>query len=413
MKYNFYTISTIHSAVQSLLLHKLRSGLSILGIVCGVMTVFSILAIGEGAKRETLRQVEQMGGRNIYIRADNLNEEQLHRARKQHSQGIQLADIKRIETLDINIRRIAAVRNRLVDPPGFPENITPRFIATTDNYLTILGLTMSSGRFINAVDIAEKNKVCVLGWSMAEALAKNGSSVKILRIGTDVWKVVGVLKKRDIFLSDSARISLQDINDVVILPIGTMPRNREEKTDTLSELIIEFASAEQVITNAAIVRRRLQTAHQGVDDFNCIIPMELLAQSENMQRLFTIVFGAMGGLSLMIGGIGIMNIMLASVSERVREIGLRRAVGARPFHIVIQFLVEAVILTAAGGFFGIGSGLALSEYISYLAGWPVFYNETIIFSPLLLAVTTGLCFGLYPALKASAMDPLKALGYLA
>ncbi len=413
MNCDFYSIGTVRSAVHSLLLHKLRSGLSILGIVCGVMMVFSILAIGEGAKRETLRQLEQMGGRNVYIRADNLNEEQLRRARRQHSQGIQLTDIQRIEALDINIRRIAAVRNRLVDPLGFPENITPRFIATTDNYLAVLGLSMSTGRFINAIDIAEKNKVCVLGWSVAEALGKKGRSLDTLRIGADLWKVVGILEKRDILLSDNSRISLQDINDVVLLPIGTMPMNREEKANALSELIVEFASAEQVITNSAIVRRRLQTVHQGVDDFSCIIPMELLAQSKNMQRLFAIVFGAMGGLSLLIGGIGIMNIMLAGVSERVREIGLRRAVGARPLHIVVQFLVEAVLLTAAGGVLGICVGFALSEYISYLAGWPVFYDAIIICISLLLAVTTGLFFGMYPALQASKMDPLNALGYLA
>jgi len=393
------------------MLHKLRSSLSILGIVCGVMTVLAVFAIGKGAEVETLGRIEQMGVKNIFIRSDNLTKTQISRARKYHSQGLQLSDLSRLETACPAIKQTAATRERVVDLISFPENISPQVLEVSSGYRRILGLSMNSGRFISNRDVVNQNRVCVLGWSVSAALGAEGKPGQTIHVGGDLWKIVGVIQKQDLLGSENTRISLQNINDLVILPLGTVVQSKNDVFSPLSELILELDSTGQMHISTAVIKRTLEVAHHGVDDFETIVPYELLAQSRKIQQTFNIVFGSIGGFSLIIGGIGIMNIMLAGVSERVREIGLRRAVGARPYHIILQFLMESVILTSMGGVIGVGGGIVLSEIISLIVGWPIYYSPGIIAIPLASAVTTGGLAGLYPALKASNMDPRFALGY--
>jgi len=393
------------------MLHKLRSSLSILGIVCGVMTVLAVFAIGKGAEVETLGRIEQMGVKNIYIRSDNLTQNQISRARKHQSLGLQLGDLDRLETACTAIKQTAATRDRVIDLVNFPENTSPQVLEVSSGYSRILGLSMNSGRFIADRDLMSKNRVCVLGWSVSAALGPEGKPGQIIHVGGDLWEVIGVMQRQDILAAENTRISLKNINDLIIMPLGTVVQSKNDRFLPLSELIIELDSTAQMQTATAVIRRTLEVAHHGVDDFETIVPFELLAQSKKIQQTFNIVFGSIGGFSLIIGGIGIMNIMLAGVSERVREIGLRRAVGARPYHIILQFLMEAVILTAIGGLIGVGGGVVLSEGISLIAGWPIYYSPGIIAIPLVSAVITGGLAGLYPALKASKMDPRYALGY--
>jgi putative ABC transport system permease protein len=407
-RYFLYIVST---ASTSLLLHKLRSSLSILGIVCGVMTVLAVFAIGKGAEMETLGRIEQMGVKNIFVRSDNLTQAQKNRALKYHSLGLQLSDIDRLKIACPAIKQTAATRVRVVDLISFPENISPQVLETSSGYSRILGLSMNSGRFISNRDIVNQNRVCALGWSVSKALGAEGKPGQIIHIGGDLWKIVGVIQKQDILGSENTRISLQNVNDLIIIPLGTIVQTKNDGFTPLSELIIEIDSVDKMHLSTAVIKRTLEVAHHGVDDFETIVPFELLAQSRKIQQTFNIVFGSIGGFSLIIGGIGIMNIMLAGVSERVREIGLRRAVGARPYHIILQFLMESVILTTIGGVIGLGGGVVLSEVISLIAGWPIYYSLEILAIPLTSAVITGGLAGLYPAIKASKMDPRFALGY--
>ncbi len=406
-----YLLYVICTASISLMLHKMRSGLSILGIVCGVMTVLAVFAIGKGAEVETLGRIEQMGVKNIYVRSDNLTQTQINRAQKYHSQGLQASDLDRLKIACPAIKHTAATRERAVDLISFPENISPKVLEVSSGYSRILGLSMKSGRFISNRDVVNKNRVCVLGWSLSMALGAEGKPGQIIHIGGDLWKIVGVIQKQDILGAENTRISLQNVNDLIIIPLGSIEQHKRGEFVPLSELIIELDSMEQMQISTAVIKRTLEVAHHGVDDFETIVPFELLAQSKKIQKTFNIVFGSIGGFSLIIGGIGIMNIMLAGVSERVREIGLRRAVGARPYHIVLQFLMESVILTTLGGVIGVGGGVVLSEVISLIAGWPIYYSSEIIMIPLTSAVLTGGLAGLYPAIKASMMDPRYALGY--
>ncbi|MCK5516503.1 MAG: ABC transporter permease, partial [Desulfobulbaceae bacterium] len=237
-----YFIYIIRTASTSLMLHKLRSSLSILGIVCGVMTVLAVFAIGKGAEVETLGRIEQMGVKNIYIRSDNLTKTQISRARKYHSQGLQLSDLDRLVTACPAIKQTAATRDRAVDLISFPENISPQVLEVSSGYRPILGLSMNSGRFISNRDVVNKNRVCVLGWSVSAALGAEGKPGQIIHIGGDLWKIVGVMQKQDILGSENTRISLQNVNDLIILPLGTVVQPTKDVFSPLSEIILELGS---------------------------------------------------------------------------------------------------------------------------------------------------------------------------
>ncbi len=400
---------SVRTAVISLAHHKLRSLLTVVGIVCGVSTVLAIFAIGAGAEAETMRRIGQLGLNNIYLRADDVTDRQRARARSYQSRGLQIGDLTRLQTTGLPIRRTAASRDQRVELVGLPDDLKGRVIEATRDYRAVLGLTMASGRFLADRDLADRNRVCVLGWSVSAALGAGGKPGALIRIGPELWQVVGVLDRQDIEAAKTGRISLLDINTMIIVPLGTMGAVTDG--EPVSELIVELTTVERIDAAVAVIAGTVRAAHNGVDDFSVIVPFELLSQAREIQRLFTIVFGSIGTLSLIIGGVGIMNIMLAGISERVREIGLRRAVGARPDHIVVQFLSEAVLLTALGGLLGLAGGWALARGVSLYAGWPVLFSPATIALPLLMALATGVLFGIYPALKAARMDPLQALGY--
>lgn len=400
---------SVRTAITSLAQHKLRSLLSIVGIVCGVSTVLAIFAIGAGAEAETMRRIGQLGLNNIYLRADNLTEQQIARARRYQSRGLQIGDLTRLQTTGLPIRRTAASRDQRVELAGLPDDVQGRVIEATRDYRAVLGLTMAAGRFLADRDLADRNRVCVLGWSVSAALGADGKPGALIRIGSELWQVVGVLDRRDVDAAETGRISLLDINTMIIVPLGTLGAAADG--EPVSELIVELATVERIEAATVVIAGTVRAAHHGVDDFSVIVPNELLSQAREIQRLFTIVFGSIGTLSLIIGGVGIMNIMLAGISERVREIGLRRAVGARPDHIVVQFLSEAVLLTTLGGLLGLAGGWALARGVSLYAGWPIVISSATIVLPLLMALATGCLFGIYPALKAARMDPLQALGY--
>ncbi|MFP7754264.1 ABC transporter permease [Thermodesulfobacteriota bacterium B35] len=410
-----FLTGAVRIAVTSLLQHKLRTLLSVLGVVCGVMAVLAILAIGEGARRETMARIGRMGVTNIFIRPAALTGAQAQHSRQRHSPGLCLSDLERLQHATPHVRALAASRDIPLDVTGFPSGMTPKITGATAAYARVLRLRVMEGRFLAPRDIERKNLVCVLGWLVARALGERGQVGKSLDIGGEAWRIVGILPHYTVDSAEIARVSVKDVNEMILLPLhATLPvpgRRLAGQADDLplSEIIVEVDSMEHVATVAALLRRTMEVAHNGVDDYRFIVPLELLAQSRKIQRIFNLVLGTIGAISLVVGGIGIMNIMLAGVSERVGEIGLRRAVGASPAHIAVQFLIEAVLLTLGGGLLGIAGGIGCAALVASLAGWPVRITALSILAPLAVALCVGLFFGLYPAVRASRMDPVQAL----
>ena len=258
--------------------------------------------------------------------------------------------------------------------------------------------------------------VCVLGTDVAVRLGALGKLGQHIRIENHLFKVVGILDRFHREKSKGSAITVRNYNEMVFIPLGTEsslvgPIAREIKMDRgqLTEMVIQVVRTDEVLNTAKIVDRILQVSHHHVKDYQMVIPQELLRQAQKTQRTFNIVLGAIAGVSLLVGGIGIMNIMLATVTERIREIGIRRAVGATRDNIIVQFLTEAVILTFSGGLIGILLGIGTVSFITRLSGWHTSVTAWAVFLPLGMSILVGVFFGLYPAVKAARMDPVAAL----
>ncbi len=403
-------------AVQSLLMHKLRATLSILGVVCGVAAVFSMLSVGEGAKRESLAQIEQLGTKNIYIKSIPLNERQQVKFREQLSQGLTLNDAQRIQKGCGNVQDIAGLRELKAAVFGTPKDVTPLIVSCTANYASLLKIPVDSGRFISDQDVQDNMLVCVIGHTVAGNMGVSGGIGNYLRIENSLFKIVGILGRVENKTEKSGAISLRNYNDMVFVPLAVSnPANKtdmasgHEVTPAVTEMIIAMANTQQVLDSVPAVKRILETTHGGADDYQIVVPQELLNQSRKIQRTFNIVLGSIAFISLLVGGIGIMNIMLATVSERTREIGIRRAFGATYSDIIIQFLAESTILTFTGGIIGILIGFGGIWLISAIAKWNAAITMLSLFLPLLTSIAVGIFFGLYPAYTAAKLNPVEAL----
>ncbi len=398
--------------------HKLRSALSVLGIVCGVTAVLTMLSLGEGARQTVIRQIEQLGISNIYLKAAAMTEDQKIKAGEKLSEGLNLKDRDRIRAGCPYIKDIACLKEITASVFGTPKDISPQIAAVSANYLNLLNLCVSQGRFIADQDIAERNLICVLGSSIAGNSGFNAGIGKHIRIENLMFKVVGILDRFDRKTGQSAVISVRNYNEMILIPLGTDQALQQfgekamsQMMPELTEIIAQINKPAQVLSAGEIIKRIVNVSHHHAEDYRMMIPRELLRQSQKTQRTFNIFLGSVAGISLLIGGIGIMNIMLATVSERRKEIGIRRAVGARRRDIVIQFLTEAVMLTFTGGVFGVVTGLAAVRLISAFAGWNMAITFSALILPLLMSVSVGIFFGLYPARQAANTDPIRALRY--
>ncbi len=400
-------------AWKSLFVHKLRSFLSVLGVVCGVMAVMSMISTGEGAKEEVLQQIEGMGLTNIYINTLNLTREQQAKAQEKRSYGVSWSDVHRLRNSGLSIKEVAALREVAAAPLGTKKTIIPKVMLSTANYAPVMGLSLAEGRFLQARDMTNNAMVCVLGAGIARALGREGQVGKYLRIGDALYKVIGILREQAIEKSDKIKISKDNLNEALLLPFsGTQqaPLSAAYSAKSpLTRIIVEIDSRDNVSSAAQLIERTMDVAHNSVKDYQLVVPLELLQQSLQTQRIFNIVLAVIGGISLLVGGIGIMNIMLATVSERKREIGIRRAVGATRNDIVIQFLTEAVLLTVSGGLLGVLAGFVFVLTMEVFTGWSIRITFGSMAIPFLLAISTGVSFGLYPAVQAAKLDPITAL----
>jgi putative ABC transport system permease protein len=402
------------TAWRSLLVHKLRSLLSILGVVCGVMAVMAMISTGEGAKREILAQIEDMGLKNIYIKRLPLSEEQQREAGEKKSSGVSLDDLTRLQHMGKNIVRAAAIHELVAAPVGTQQEIIPQVMQCTADYAEILDLTIVSGRFITTLDCENNALVCVLGASIAKRMGKEGQVGQFVRLRDSLYKIVGILAENKTPEKKMTKVSKENFNATLLVPLGVntyggIPETDFAGTASVTEIVVEVDEKQHVLSVASMIDRLLQVTHNTVQDYQLLVPLQLLTQSLKTQRVFDLVLAVTGGISLFIGGIGIMNIMLAAVSERKREIGIRRAVGATKRDIILQFLAESVLLTSSGGFIGVLSGCVCVNLIEKTTGWSMRINTVSVFIPFFLAVSTGVFFGLYPAIQAAKLDPIHAL----
>jgi putative ABC transport system permease protein len=389
--------------VRSLLVHKLRSSLSILGVVFGVAAVVAMSSVGEGARRESLEQIAGLGIDSITVR-------RLAPAPgAEPTAGLSLRDAESAAQVVPGVLAVAPVREAVLAVEAGARRTEATVVGTTPAYQQAARLPLRAGRFITPLDVQDRKRVAVLGATVARAVLPLGEAPgQRVLVGGDWYHVVGVLESRASSRGRAGPIRTRDVNRSVFVPLPALDRGADPRPDGIDEIMLRVARADQV-GGAAEVARSLLRRTTGGEGFQVIVPREILRQRERTQRIFNVVTGAIAAISLLVGGIGIMNIMLASVAERTREVGVRRALGATRRDVASQFLVESSLLTAAGGVLGGVLGVLGSFLIQRYAAWPTAISPLMILASLLMALTVGVGFGLYPAWQAAHLQPMEAL----
>ena len=408
----------IGQAFANLRAQKTRTLLTALGIVFGVGSVIGMLAIGSGAREESLRFIEQLGVRNILIDSRPATSQEEYQQRRRSSPGLSDRDVRilnaNIEALDLMSARRTLHPARVLPKPAHD---VPEMYGVRPSYALIHSLHVTEGRFFDNSDDAASSPICVLGESAKVDILGYGPALgKFVKVN-DTWlEVIGVLSEQIMSGSQNAPSGgMQDPNNIVYIPFNTFQyrfwdQSRDMKDD-LDGIDMRLRLNADSVEVAKVVTSVLNSTHHNVQDFSVTIPAALLAQQQRTQTIFTYVMVAIAAISLLVGGIGIMNIVLATVLERTREIGIRRSIGARRFDIVRQFLIESVLISVAGGLLGIAFGFFLAWLIARTAEWKTIVTTASVVIAFGVSVAVGVLFGIYPAVKASKINPIDALRY--
>ena len=403
--------------LQNLMLHRLRSLLTMLGMIFGVAAVVSMLSIGAGARQKVMALIEQMGVRNLIVEAKETTEWQAHQKIRKISPGLTFQDYRVIRD-DVGGIAASTPRKRMIPSKTIPKSQQdpPAVYGVNPSYQTIAGLHLLAGRFFDQDEENRSAPVCVLGAAARSNLFGASDVIgQYVKVNEQWFRVIGVASPQISSPTEVAGVPSQDSNNIMYVPLNAaILRLEDSYSDVRDEIDGIYLRLEQngdVPTVAQVVRAILDTSHHAAGDFSVIVPAELLAEQKRTQRLFNAVMVAIASISLLVGGIGIMNIMLASILERTREIGVRRAVGARQSDIVRQFVVEAMLISFVGGSLGIVFGFTMSRLIAWLAGWSTIVTAASIVLAFVVSITVGLVFGIYPALKAARLDPVEAIRY--
>ena len=407
----------LHLGLQNLLLHRLRSMLTMLGMIFGVAAVVSMLSIGAGARQKVMALIEQMGVHNLIVEAKETTEWQAHQKVRKISPGLTFQDYRVIRD-DVGDVIAATPRKRMTPTKTIPKSqLDPPTIYGVDPiYVNIAGLHVLNGRFFTDDDETHAAPVCVLGAAARSSLFGSADPVGQYVKTNETWfRVIGVVSPQLSSQTDVPGILSQDANNIMYVPLNSALLRLEDTysdvRDEIDGIYLNIRESADMTSVAQVVRAILDSSHHSAGDFSVIVPAELLAEQKRTERLFNAVMVAIASISLLVGGIGIMNIMLASILERTREIGVRRAVGARQRDIIRQFVVEAVLISFLGGSFGIVFGFIMSRLIAWLAGWSTIVTASSILLAFMVSITVGLVFGIYPAVKAARLDPVEAIRY--
>jgi len=424
--------NTFKVGVKNLLLHKLRSLLTVLGVILGVGSVIAMLAITEGSKKEALERIRQLGANNVIIRSVKPSEamqgtDSATAASQQSSRvleyGLKHKDLDRLRAALPTIKKAVPIA-LVVQEAQYRHRRIPnaRILGTTDEFLKVKNLEVLRGRFISDVDNFGTANVAVLAAGAVERLFKFEDAIgKHVLLGNDVYQVVGVLKAQGSGNATPGAVGQQNLNEDIYVPLSCAQHrfgelqsirsagSRSYEMTQLNEITLSVEDSRLVSQTAGMARKLLKMSHPKEDDFEIQVPLELLRQAEQEKRIWNLVMGSIAGISLLVGGIGIMNIMLASVTERTREIGIRRALGAKRSDITYQFLVETILLSSVGGFLGVVLGVTIPLIVSKLADIQTAVSLWSIVVSFGISVAIGVIFGIYPARRAAMMDPIEAL----
>lgn len=403
--------------MQNLVAHGLRSLLTMLGMIFGVAAVVAMLSIGAGAKQKVMALIEQMGVHNLIVEAKETTEWQAHSRMRKISPGLTFEDYRVIQD-DLAGIVASTPRKRMTPLKMIPKSQQdiPVVFGVDPDYQKIAGLRVLQGTFFDRQDAERGAPLCVLGaaarWNLFGSANPLGQYIKV----NEQWfRVIGVVSPQLSSETEATGAQTLDVNNIIYVPLNAALLRLEDSysdvRDEIDGVYINLREDVDISKSAQVVRAILDSSHHGADDYSVIVPAELLAEQRRTERLFNAVMVAIASVSLVVGGIGIMNIMLASILERTREIGLRRAVGARQSDIVRQFVVEATMISIAGGTIGVILGFIISRLIAWLAGWSTIVTPSSVALGFLVSISVGLIFGIYPARKAARLDPVEAIRY--
>lgn len=442
-------LANFYVALEAVTANKLRSVLTALGIIFGVAAVIAMLAIGAGAQQEILEQIKLVGVNNIVISPVVEQTEQAveqtdqAQEKKKFSPGLTLLDAESIEEIIPGIERISPeiLLETYIINNGLRRSA--KLVGVNNNYFDLANFELEAGEYFTETHMREGDLVCIIGNEVETKFFSGENPIgKKIKVGSQWLRVIGVLQRRYISEDYKANLGLRNFNMDVYAPLNTVLiryRNRAAITSDdiiaaqqqnngntdqgidqiqenrnyhqLDRLVVQASATERLNNTAEVISRMLKRKHYNVVDFEVTIPELLLKQQQQTKKIFNVVLGALAGISLLVGGIGIMNIMLASVMERIKEIGLRLAIGAQKSDIISQFLFEAMLISIVGGMIGIVLGMVIAAVISRIAEIPTIITLASVALSFGVAATVGLIFGIAPARKAASQNPINSLRY--
>ncbi len=401
--------------LEGLRVHRLRSILTMLGIIFGVSAVIAMLSIGEGAKKEALAKYETLGVNNIIVRDKDLSDKELDEVRAKFSQGLNLKDAQAILKIVPSIDFVAPQAEIEVEAKFEDKSSKSTLVGVTRDFQSILNYQTESGTFLKANHHMQAMRVCILGYETAKTLFPIQDAVgQRVKLDDQWFEVIGVMESKSLFTETVGELAARNLNQDIYVPLSALLRRfskEESLASELDQITIKIRESSDLMASAGIIRRILDRRHHDNEDFDIVIPYELLKQEERERQIYNMVLGSIAAISLLVGGIGIMNIMLATILERTREIGIRRALGARRKEILYQFLFEAVGLSLAGGIIGIFLGVSMALLINGIADFQTSITPFSIFISFFVSGAVGIIFGTFPAKRAAEIDPIEALRY--
>lgn len=441
------------NGLDAMINNRFRAVLTSLGIIFGVAAVIAMLAIGNGAEKEILEQIKQIGSNNIVIKIKlpepQTEEEQKNRKPGQENQkfspGLSLADAENIQKTVPGVKSVSPeIENETV---FFTNGLKTKgkLLGVTNAYFQTSGITVTQGQSFSDIQWEKSMPVCLIGRGIQSKLFANSEAIgQPIKCGGAWFKVIGILDDRKVDEKSMSKLSIRNVNQEVYVPIQTFlmrVMNRSEVTkeeiirfqkeqaneeesgessnkptaavnyNQLDRLVVTMQESNSMEAAVEVIDKLLKRRHFGAEDYEIVVPELLLKQEQKTRKLFNLVLAVIAGISLLVGGIGIMNIMLASVLERIKEIGLRLAIGARRSDIVYQFIAEAIVISLSGGILGIILGIVFSYLIEMFADIETVISATSVVISFFVSVSVGLIFGIYPARKASQQNPIESLRY--